>query len=388
MKQGIISQYRNYERYKRRVKVYRSMIDQANRVFNQRLEEYRIGTGTITAVIDAHKDLVDKKTTYINNLYNGLKAYFDLIKIISKEQIKAVDMHIIFFEDSKTINFFPLAFSHSVADFLIGTSSLTEEAERSFSSTISISAYTLKNPDYESIVQEIEESDATGFAFLNSRLRSFKTLKQIVKLHTFYTSEDDLVGFLTDKKEAKQILKRMKTSGGIFQYEEGLFPSIDLGSSLLYEYIWEMMVDNKEVLKSSAQDWEGYKAQPSGNLIMHEQIFLKEMVTISPFAVLDASKGPIYIDANASILPFTYLEGPVYIGERTEVLGGRIGKGTSIGHDCRVHGEIENSIIFPFTNKCHDGYIGHSILGSWVNIGAGTTTSDLKNNYSQVKVQA
>ncbi len=88
MKQSIIAQYRNYERYKKRVSVYKSMINQAELVFNQRLEEYRIGTGTITAVIDAHKDLVDKKTTYINNLYSGLKAYFDLIKIISKEQIR------------------------------------------------------------------------------------------------------------------------------------------------------------------------------------------------------------------------------------------------------------------------------------------------------------
>ncbi len=296
-------------------------------------------------------------------------------------------MHIIFFEDNKTINFFPLAFSHSVADFLIGTSSLTEEAKKSFPNTISISAYTLKNPDYESIVQEIEGSDATGFAFLNSRLRSFNTLKQIMKLNTFYLSEGDIVGFLTDKREAKQILKRMKTSGGILSFEKSLSPFVDLGSSLLYEYIWEMIGDNKELLNSSVEDWEGYRKQPSDNLIKPQDIFIKETAIISPFAVLDASKGAIYIDEDVNILPFTYLEGPVYIGKRTEVLGGRIGKGTSIGNDCKVHGEIENSIIFPYTNKCHDGYIGHSIIGSWVNIGAGTTTSDLKNNYSQVRVQ-
>ena len=100
--------------------------------------------------------------------------------------------------------------------------------------------------------------------------------------------------------------------------------------------------------------------------------------------VLDARGGPILIDAGAQVAPFTTIEGPVRIATGARVLGGRIAR-SFIGPGCRVRGEIESSVLLGWSNKAHEGFLGHSYVGCWANLGAGTTTSDLKNNYGEVR---
>ena len=102
--------------------------------------------------------------------------------------------------------------------------------------------------------------------------------------------------------------------------------------------------------------------------------------------VIDAEHGPIYIDEGAEIHPFTRIEGPCYIGRNSILLGAKCREGNSIGPMCRVGGEVEESIIQGYSNKYHDGFLGHAYVGQWVNLGALTTNSDLKNDYSEVKV--
>jgi UDP-N-acetylglucosamine diphosphorylase/glucosamine-1-phosphate N-acetyltransferase len=102
--------------------------------------------------------------------------------------------------------------------------------------------------------------------------------------------------------------------------------------------------------------------------------------------VIDAEHGPIYIDEGAEIHPFTRIEGPCYIGRKSILLGAKCREGNSIGPFCRIGGEVEESIIHGFSNKYHDGFLGHSYVGEWVNLGAMTTNSDLKNDYSNVSV--
>jgi UDP-N-acetylglucosamine diphosphorylase/glucosamine-1-phosphate N-acetyltransferase len=97
----------------------------------------------------------------------------------------------------------------------------------------------------------------------------------------------------------------------------------------------------------------------------------------------DASAGPILVRRGATIQAFTRLVGPCVIGEDSIVLGGRVAA-SSIGEHCRVHGEVSMSVFTGHANKGHDGFIGHSVLGRWVNLGAGTVNSNLKNNYSEV----
>ena len=118
----------------------------------------------------------------------------------------------------------------------------------------------------------------------------------------------------------------------------------------------------------------------------HATVLLGEgehLPSIEPHVVLDASNGPIVVDRGAVIHAFTRLNGPCYIGPKVAVMGGEIGT-CSIGPVCKVRGEMSNTVMLGYSNKGHDGFIGHSYLGRWVNIGASTVTSNLKNTYGSV----
>ena len=107
--------------------------------------------------------------------------------------------------------------------------------------------------------------------------------------------------------------------------------------------------------------------------------------TIEPYVVLDATAGPICIEAGSTVHAFTRLTGPCYVGRHSSILGDRIGT-SSIGDVCKVRGEMSNTIVLGHANKGHDGFVGHSYLGRWVNLGAGTITSNLKNTYGSVSL--
>lgn len=138
------------------------------------------------------------------------------------------------------------------------------------------------------------------------------------------------------------------------------------------EYIWELINNLKEDLE---EEIRVVGSRVMGQVHSTAVIYNKSSVQIDSgaeveaCAVLDARSGPIIIGKNTIIRPQSYLRGPL-----------------SIGQGCRIGGEVTHSIIMDFTNKGHYGFIGHSYIGSWVNLGAGTTNSNLKNNYSNVKV--
>jgi glucose-1-phosphate thymidylyltransferase len=116
-------------------------------------------------------------------------------------------------------------------------------------------------------------------------------------------------------------------------------------------------------------------------------VFLGEDVNLASTAAFDGEKGPVVIDDHVKVMHFTYLEGPIHIGAGTKVIEhSSIKDFTSIGSICKIGGEIEASQIEPYSNKQHHGFLGHSWLGRWVNLGAGTSTSDLKNTYGKVRV--
>ena len=102
--------------------------------------------------------------------------------------------------------------------------------------------------------------------------------------------------------------------------------------------------------------------------------------------VIDAEHGPVYLDEGVEVHPFTRIEGPCYVGRNSILLGCKCREGNSIGPMCRVGGEVEESIIHGYSNKYHDGFLGHAYVGQWVNLGALTTNSDLKNDYSNVSI--
>lgn len=123
--------------------------------------------------------------------------------------------------------------------------------------------------------------------------------------------------------------------------------------------------------------------------IIHESnVKIGNGTKISPLVVIDASDGPVIIGNNVNIHPFVTVQGPVYIGDNSLIKpNSYIYGGTSIGPVCKVGGEVENTIIHSFSNKQHDGFLGHSYICEWVNLGAGTITSDLKNTYESISVR-
>ena len=124
-----------------------------------------------------------------------------------------------------------------------------------------------------------------------------------------------------------------------------------------------------------------------GRGIKTDNIFIDESVELGFCTLADASTGPIIINKGTKVKPFCYLSGPLYIGSDCTIQPNTILKsGTVIGRNSIVGGEISQSIIQGYTNKAHFGYLGNSYLGSWINFGAGTTNSNLKNNYGEISI--
>jgi UDP-N-acetylglucosamine diphosphorylase/glucosamine-1-phosphate N-acetyltransferase len=117
-----------------------------------------------------------------------------------------------------------------------------------------------------------------------------------------------------------------------------------------------------------------------------KNMFVAKSAEIHKHVSFDVSDGPVYIDSGAVIRPFSLIIGPSYVGPGTIVERAKVTK-SSIGPVCRIGGEVESCIFQGYSNKCHEGFIGHSFVGEWVNLGALTTNSDLKNNYGLVRVK-
>jgi UDP-N-acetylglucosamine diphosphorylase/glucosamine-1-phosphate N-acetyltransferase len=159
----------------------------------------------------------------------------------------------------------------------------------------------------------------------------------------------------------------------------------------LIRYPWDLIERNAEqliqdyALTASARPVHRPREMPA--LVGRaDHLLIDPTARLDPLVVADTTSGPVIIDREAVIAAFSRLEGPCYIGPRTHVLGAKIRAGTTLGPDCRVGGEVEASIIQGKTNKYHDGFLGHSYVGEWVNLGAGTQSSDLRNDYGEVTV--
>lgn len=121
---------------------------------------------------------------------------------------------------------------------------------------------------------------------------------------------------------------------------------------------------------------------------LRDGVFVADDVSLSEHFETDTTSGPILIERGTTIGPFCFLRGPVYVGPNCKLIEhSALKDGVALGHTAKVGGEVEASIIEPFTNKQHHGFIGHSYLGSWVNLGAGTSNSDLKNTYGPVNME-
>jgi len=159
----------------------------------------------------------------------------------------------------------------------------------------------------------------------------------------------------------------------------------------MWNYTWDLILASPHQIATDfaaagRRGIEGTIEEPSAIRGSKNDVYIAKGAKIHPMVVLDAEHGPIYIEEDVELHPFTRIEGPCYVGRKSILLGTKCREGNSIGPMCRVGGEVEESIIQSHSNKYHDGFLGHAYVGEWVNLGALTTNSDLKNDYSTVSV--
>ena len=158
----------------------------------------------------------------------------------------------------------------------------------------------------------------------------------------------------------------------------------------MIDYLWDAVDRNGDAL---CQDWQWFRAQHGTKLQQGcavvgpaERLVVADDVHIEPYVVADTRQGPVLIDRGAVVHSFSRLEGPCYVGPESWIMGAKLRGATSIGPRCRIGGEVEASIVHGHSNKYHEGFLGHSYLGEWVNLAAATQTSDLRNDYGLVRV--
>jgi len=160
-----------------------------------------------------------------------------------------------------------------------------------------------------------------------------------------------------------------------------------------FTYPWDLLTHNTQLLLDDAAFFSLGHVDDSAEIAASAELFrpgdiaIGADVRIGPGAVLDASDGPVIVDAGAVIMPQALVMGPAYIGRDSRVkAGAKIYEGSTVGPVCKVGGEVEETIFHSYANKQHDGFVGHSYFAPWTNVGADSNTSDLKNNYSRIRV--
>ncbi len=298
--------------------------------------------------------------------------------------------YVIFDDDKKRENFFPITLTRSISDIRVGILKLRQRISAYFELA---ETNLIISENLEKIYKErhsdwnINKLENEKTIFINSRLKVSNNIVKIIKsikTDSCLMQNDDVIaakftpksGFVNSEQISKLFSKLEK---------------IEFQKEILWKYWWDFISNNSKYIKQDFENFFYYKENffnaPQGVTILNPyNIWLGENSKIAPGVVIDAINGPVIIDENASVMPNAVIVGPVYIGKKSIIkVGAKIYEGTSIGPVCKVGGEVEESIFQAFSNKQHDGFLGHSYIGEWVNIGADTNNSDLKNNYKNVE---
>lgn len=282
-------------------------------------------------------------------------------------------MNYILFDGSARNNLLPLTYTKPVADIRIGILTIREKWEKWLISTTTTVTEEYLEKKYPMV--EMEENIMINASFLPTKNLVKKIL--ILKENQVILKDDEIVAFFTNSSQKEIDFDSYQ----LINYDE---PVIQIKNT------WDIFTHNGEVIKT---DFElltkGRKSAPipeSVFCINREQIFLEENVDIQ-IGVLNASKGPIYLGKNTEIMEGSMIRGPFAMGEHSVVkMGTKVYGATSLGPKCKVGGEVNNVVLSGYSSKGHEGYLGNAVIGEWCNIGADTNNSNLKNNYSEVKM--
>lgn len=284
---------------------------------------------------------------------------------------------IILFDDKRREHLLPLTFTRPVADIRIGILTIKEKWEQVMETSCGYLT-----------VDYLSKKFTTGSAGSNILLinggviPSSELANQIknLELNSALTHKGAVIAARTASIPALEaILPQLFTN--CIEIEEPLFQ---------VERPWDIFSKNGIALE---KDFElitkGRKSAPiskTNQVIRPERVFIEHGATVE-CAILNASTGPIYIAKDAEIMEGSIVRGPFSLGEHSALkMGAKIYGPTTIGPHSKVGGEVNNSVIFGFSNKAHDGFLGNSVLGEWCNLGADTNNSNLKNNYAPVKL--
>ncbi len=281
-------------------------------------------------------------------------------------------MNYILFDGASRDALLPFTFTRPVAEIRIGILTIREKWEKYL-------GYTTSTVTEEYLSEKFPMVELAENIMINSSFLPKEDLVEKIKHLTanqaifyqeepiaFHVKEDQEVDFNTYE---------------VFQYEQEV---------LTVKNTWDIFSKNEEAInRDFVLLTSGRESQPipaSNNVIAPEHIFIEEGAKLE-FTTLNASNGPIYIGKNAEIMEGSIIRGPFVLCDHAAVkMGAKIYGGTTVGPYSKVGGEVTNSVIFGYSNKGHDGYLGNSVLGEWCNLGADTNTSNLKNNYAPVRL--
>jgi UDP-N-acetylglucosamine diphosphorylase/glucosamine-1-phosphate N-acetyltransferase len=282
-------------------------------------------------------------------------------------------MNYILFDGPSRNNLLPFTFTRPVADIRIGILTIREKWETYLGFTT-----TTLTEDYLSEKYPMVEMDAN--VMINSSYLPNNELAEMVKSleeNQAIFKDEDVIAFYT--KDTQDAIN--------FETYEAIEYIDDV---LKIEHTWDIFSKNGDAI---IEDFElitkNRKSKPiptSNNSIDQELIFIEEGAKLE-FVTLNASTGPIYIGKDAEIMEGSIIRGPFALCDHATVkLGAKIYGPTTVGPYSKVGGEVNNSVIFGYSNKGHDGFLGNSVLGEWCNLGADTNNSNLKNNYAEVRL--
>jgi len=293
----------------------------------------------------------------------------------------------IIFDDLQAAAFYPLTLSRSVGDLRCGILKLRQRLQELLhdeDSAVWIEPrlarlYRERHPDWS-----VNRHPAVETLWVNSRLRPLPG--NIEAVQNLKSGECLVCG---NEPVAFRGLPAPEFTLAADYFAQAGYKIIALESSL-YRNLSDLIQDNSRLLAFDFDHFfhdkdEEFDTEPGVSVLNPYQVWIAEDVQLKPGVVLDASEGPIVLDSGVRILPNSVIMGPTYIGKSSLIkAGAKIYGGTSIGPVCKVGGEVEGSIFQAYSNKQHDGFLGHSFIGEWVNIGADTNNSDLKNTYKNV----
>lgn len=310
-------------------------------------------------------------------------------------------MIVALFEDEGYANFLPLTYTRPVFECRSGMFSFLERAQRMPCE----SSFILFTRDYlvptfrRRVPYPVNEPDSIDddVLLINGTLIVNKEAKRLIdeKLssNVLVTQRGRMALAHLDERIARKYSEKFcipftQRALGILMKE---CKTLDASNLRLLTYPWDLVNSNAELIKEdySALGKKGCEGTMDNGVTVYgdeEKVYIGEGSFVEASVTLDARDGPIYIGEGSVVQAGSRISGSTYIGDGAVITSGLIRRGCSIGDVCRVGGELEESIIQGYTNKYHTGFIGHAYIGEWVNIGAATTNSDLKNTYGTVQV--